>query len=186
MKKLVYKIATKFNARNIFWGVGGSQLLSYFDITREVNDLDIIVSKESIEEALIILSKLGSVSDIPIKEEYLTESFTCFNIDDMQLDVISGFKIKHECGVFEFKFEKNKLTYINLNNTIIPLTSLEQWYIAYLLMKKRDEKVNRIEEYFIKTKHVNVEDLKLYQNQQFACKINKRIDKLVKALEKSD
>lgn len=105
MEKVIEKITRRFEKQKILWGIGGSKLLSFYGITEEVNDLDIIVSKTSIKEVLAILLELGSATKIPKKEEYLTDSFNCFTIDNTEIDVMSGFIIKHEVGIFEFELK---------------------------------------------------------------------------------
>lgn len=180
MNNLILKIAREFRKAKIHWGIGGSKLLNFYGITNTVNDLDILVSKENIEEALQTLLKLGTPLEIPNKSEYLTESFHRFEVEGIELDLMSDFKIEHEAGVYDFQFDSTtKVQTVQLGDEEIPLTSLEEWYIAYLLMKNRESKVQMIEDYFIKEKKLDLGLLMNRMQQGIPIDVLMQINRLV-------
>lgn len=64
---------------------------------------------------------------------------------------MAGFIINHECGSYEYKFDQKSITLKKyLKNIEIPLTSPEDWYIIYQLLKNRQTKVELIENYLLK------------------------------------
>lgn len=57
--RVLLKITTEFEKNNICWGVGGSLLLFFKNITDFYRDIDLIVDKNDIEKANRILNLLG-------------------------------------------------------------------------------------------------------------------------------
>jgi len=180
MNKLIKKIVTEFGKAHIHWGIGGSQLLKFYGITETVNDLDLLIALEDIDAALLVLDSLGKRIEIPHKSEYITESFTRFQIDGIEVDVMANFKIEHEAGIYDFQFDKStKVKTVIVDEVPFPLTSLEEWYIAYLLMKDRDSKVGMIEAYLLKQKQIDLGLLMNRMHQGIPIEVLLRINRLV-------
>lgn len=149
MEKVLIELAKKFNKADIQWGIGGSLLLRHFNLTDRANDIDVIISESSFDNAIQILEGFA-IEKISIqKQEYSTKHYKVYEIHGIDLDIISGFTINHESGSYELIFDAQSITdRIEINDTILPYTSLEDWYVLYMLMKCRENKVNLIEEYF--------------------------------------
>lgn len=148
MLDVLLKLAKALNAENIVWGIGGSLLLKSYGIVDEVNDIDIIVSAQDIVKAVEILDRIAVKQNIPLKEEYKTKTFLTYKIDDISIDVMSSFIIMHPEGEYEYKFGKDSISKEEIiADTIIPYTSLEDWFVAYSLMVGRDNKVKAIRDY---------------------------------------
>jgi len=180
MNNVIINITREFRKADIHWGIAGSKLLNFYGITETVNDLDLIVTIEDVDSALLILDKMGTRIEIPNKSEYFTESFTRYLIDGIELDMMANFKIKHEAGIYDFQFDRTtKVQTFQLEEELIPLTSLEEWYIAYLLMKNRDSKAQIIEEYFLKEKKVDLGLLMNRMHQGIPVEVLLRINRLV-------
>lgn len=185
MDKVIKLIYDEFYKLNIFWAIGASKLLSYYNITETVNDLDIIVDYEDIDKAIEVLNKIGKSIYIPIKKEYLTDNFNKFMIGSTEIDVMSNFKIKYDDKIYKFIFDKNyPLKFIKSMGVLIPLCNLEDWYIAYMLMDGREEKVSMIENYFIEQGKLDVLLFKNFLDQTLPESIINHIDFTLEKIKK--
>ncbi len=143
-------IGEKLNEANITWAVGASVMLSHYGLINNPRDIDIFVSLEDVYKAHEILSSLGEKHPQKNSEIYATEHFHQYTIKDTGIDLMAGFKINHICGIYEYKFNRNSITStMNIDGVTIPLTSLEDWYVIYQLIPKREEKSKLIEDYLL-------------------------------------
>ncbi|MCF8021065.1 MAG: hypothetical protein K9L62_16940 [Vallitaleaceae bacterium] len=159
MDDVVTSLAEHLNKENIIWGVGGSYLLKEYGIVDEVHDLDIIVSEEDVKKTIEILDSIAERKTIPVKNEYRTKHFHIYSYRGVSIDVMSNFRIEHDNGVYEFLLDDQSIVFKKQKQgVVIPFTSLEDWLIAYKLMKGREEKVELIENYF-RTEGLNHREL---------------------------
>lgn len=143
-------IGEKLNESNILWGVGASLLLHQYVLVDKPNDIDLFVDVKDIEKADDILRKLGQKKPREKTGAYATEYFYEYTIHGFDVDVMAGFKINHDCGVFEYIFDHHSISeVVNINGVDIPFTSLEDWYVIYQLIPHRENKVNLIEAYLL-------------------------------------
>lgn len=148
MDDIVQSLAKALNSSNILWGIGGSYLLKAYGIVDEVHDLDIIIAAEDIPKAIQVLDTIAERKSIPIKDEYKTKHFSVYSYEGLSIDVMSTFRIEHIAGIYEFVLDELSIVERRQVNGIeIPFTSLEDWLIAYKLMRGRDSKVEMIENY---------------------------------------
>ncbi len=141
MDDIVQSLAKALNSRNILWGIGGSYLLKTYGIVDEVHDLDIIVAAEDITKAIQVLDTIAKRKSIPVKDEYRTKHFSVYSYEGLSIDVMSTFRIEHIAGIYEFVLDELSIVDRRpVNGIEIPFTSLEDWLIAYKLMKGRDSK----------------------------------------------
>lgn len=151
INNVLINIAKNLNNSNILWGVGGSLLLKKYNLLEKVNDIDIIVDYKDINKVEDIMNNLGKQKEIKGQLNYSTKRFLEYEIDGIDIDIMSIFIINGQSFKYEFYFDEKSITnYDNIKGIIIPYTSLEDWYIAYMLMEGRDEKVLLIENYFYK------------------------------------
>lgn len=146
---VLIKITEALNSTDILWGVGASMLLYQYKLVDNPSDIDITVSISDIKEVDRILSSMGEKLSESKSDIYLTEYFYEYIIDGVNIDVMAGFKINLTNSVFEYPFDKNSVPHhLKVGNTPIPFSSLEDWFVLYQLMPKREYKVNLIDEYF--------------------------------------
>jgi hypothetical protein len=144
-------IAQKLNAENIVWGVGASVLLSFYQLIDAPRDIDLLVALEDIEKADAILSSLGQKNLWEKSAAYSTRFFYEYTINGVDIDVMSGLKIHVQEYVYEHSFERQSITdHKTIDEIDIPLTSLEDWFVLYQLIPKREAKVAMIEDYLQK------------------------------------
>ncbi len=149
LQTVLLNIAMLFNDHNIKWALGGSLMLYYFKLVDDARDIDIIIAEKDISRAMGAINRIAKPIEVVQKKEYLTTYFKSFTVDDVDIDIMAGFKIKHSAGVYHFPFKTINITKkISLDSIEIPLSSLEDWYIAYLLMPGRAAKVKLIEDHF--------------------------------------
>lgn len=143
-------IGKNLNDANVVWGVGGSLLLNKFGLIDKPNDIDIFISTDDIEKADEILRTIGEKKKWEKTSTYSTKYFYEYVINGFDVDVMSGFAINHNDGIFRYIFDINSISELKMINDVnIPFTSLEDWYVIYQLIPKRKCKVEMIEKYIL-------------------------------------
>lgn len=143
-------IGEKLNCSNIAWAVGASILLNQFGLIDKPNDIDIFVDIKDIERADEILKSIGEKKNWERTATYSTKYFYEYIIDEIDVDVMAGFAVNHNSGVFEYTFDHDSISELKIINEIsIPFTSLEDWYVIYQLIPNRETKVEMIEKYLL-------------------------------------
>lgn len=143
-------IGKKLNDSGVVWGVGASLLLNQFSLIDKPNDIDIFVDIKDIDKVDEILKGIGDKKPWEKASTYSTEYFYEYVINGVDIDVMAGFRINHNSGVFEYVFDNRSISETRkINGVDIPFTSLEDWYVIYQLISGREAKVNMIEKYII-------------------------------------
>lgn len=143
-------IGDKLNNSDIVWGVGASILLNQFGFIDKPNDIDILVDIKDIARADEILKSIGEKKQWEKSANYSTKYFYEYIIGRIDIDVMAGFAINHNRGVFDYIFDYNSISDNKVINGVnIPFTSLEDWYVIYQLMPNRESKVKMIEKYLL-------------------------------------
>lgn len=143
-------IGEKLNEERIEWGVGASILLNHYGLIDKPNDIDILVSIKDIEKADKILKSIGEKKIWEKTETYSTKYFYEYIVNGVDVDVMAGLSINYNNGIFKYLFNQSSISEIKIINGVnIPLTSLEDWYIIYQLIPKREIKVTMIENYLL-------------------------------------
>lgn len=155
MLKTLSIIGEKLRNKNIIWGVGGSLLLSFYDLINKPNDIDILVDEADAEKFVEILFSIGEQKEARRSSPFQTVHFSKFRINNVDIDVMGGFAIEHEEGIYKLALTRESIVdYKNLSGVEIPLCSLEDWYILYWLIPNKQDKALMIE-YYLKTNGVS-------------------------------
>jgi len=137
------KLAKLLNKHNFEWSLGASLMLKLRGFDVFVDDIDVIVKTEEItrfEEVLKIYNfKKGNSST-----KYPTNHFYELSIDGVDVDIMIGFKIYTDEGIYNFD-DTTKVEEIKINGTLVYLSSLEEWLNAYNAMNRKD-KISIIQE----------------------------------------
>ena len=145
------KIATELNKANILWGLGGSKLLDCYHLIESVNDIDILIVESDIKQAENIFSIIATEQKAISKEPFATKHFRTYTHARTSIDVMAGFQIHHPKGLYTMEFDRLSLTDSTyINDTYIPLSSLEDWYILYTLIPRKQYKADLIEAHWKK------------------------------------
>ncbi|PKR78468.1 hypothetical protein CEY16_01545 [Halalkalibacillus sediminis] len=180
MLKTLAFIGDKLNDKNITWGVGGSLLLSFYEIIDNPNDIDILVDERDAPKVNEIISSAGKKKEALSTAPFRTLYFSKFRLFDNDIDVMGGFAIQHEKGIYKIRMQKESIVdYKKINGIEVPLCSLEDWYILYWLIPNKKEKALLIERY-LKTNGVeNPELLRKGMEQSLPLIVKERIEKLI-------
>lgn len=102
---------------------------------------------------LNISNSIGTKKEFEKSSTYSTKFFYEYTIDNIDIDVMSGFAINHSDGIFEYIFDSKSISnFKTINGIKIPFTSLEDWYVIYQLIPNREYKVEMIEKYLLSNK----------------------------------
>lgn len=143
-------IGQKLNEGKVVWAVGASVLLNHYGLADKPNDIDILVDLNSIEKADKILKGIGEKKTPQKIGIYSTKYFYEYVVNGFDIDVMSGLRIQHSNGVFEYIFDRSSIPEIKeINGVNIPLSSLEDWYVIYQLIPNREKKVEIIKNYLL-------------------------------------
>lgn len=143
-------IGKKLNEANIVWGVGASLLLNHYGLVDKPNDIDILVHKKDIEKVDALLQSIGQKKIRDRDTTYSTKYFYEYIVNGVDIDVMAGLTINHPEGSYKYVFDTQSISKkYEVNNIAIPLTSLEDWFVLYQLIPKREEKVKLIQEYLM-------------------------------------
>ncbi|MCU9613212.1 hypothetical protein OEV98_06560 [Caldibacillus lycopersici] len=139
-------IANNLNNKQITWALGGSLLLKFHQLVEAPNDIDILIEENHAHTINKILSTLGTTKEAIHTPPFRTKQFLKFQIQATSVDVMGGFAIEHQEGIFQLPFtEASIVEHRTINGIEIPLSALEDWWILYSLMPGKQEKANLLE-----------------------------------------
>lgn len=173
-------IGDRLSNENITWGVGGSLLLSFYNIIDKPNDIDILVDERNATKFNKIMSSIGKPKEALSANPFRTKYFSKYKINGVDIDVMGGFAIQHDEGIYKLSLQQASIVaHKKIHGVDIPLCSLEDWYILYLLIPNKQEKAMLIEKYF-RTHGVTYPHLlKEAMNHSLPLEVKGRIDKLL-------
>jgi hypothetical protein len=147
MKRIMELVAKEFNKQNITWAIGGSYLLKRYGINDGFNELDIMVSTDSSIVANEIMNTIAEKLEVVNNENYQTDSYECYQIDDLTVHIISNLKCNFNES-FSYKFDKEDINSIDIsNNEKIYFSHLLDWYVIYQEINN-EETSNLIEKHY--------------------------------------
>ncbi|MFA5466834.1 MAG: hypothetical protein WC251_03185 [Candidatus Izemoplasmatales bacterium] len=141
MNSLVKVIAKEFSDSGITWGIGGSLVLKRHGIELVVKDIDILTTVEDFEIASKILEDLGKSVHKPPYKGFESKRFASFEISGIEVDLMAGYQVFYDDNIYSYMFTKASVSLKDhFENGVINYTSLEDWYILYLLMNRVKDK----------------------------------------------
>ena len=177
MEDSLIKIARRFNAADITWALGASMLLHYKGLVLKPNDIDLVIALEDITCAQRILDELGVRKPLDFNANYATRYFAEYVIGGVDVDVMAGFRIITDETTVEYILNPKTFGTLNLKGTTIKLCPLEDWYVLYLLMPERGERVAAIKGYFLEN-GANREYLKAWAERDLPPVVTEQIREL--------
>lgn len=148
-KQALQKIARIFNENHISWGLGASSMLYFHGLVAQPRDIDLMVDEVDAEKAIALLAPFASEMQTDDgKGKYATRHFYEMVIDGQAVDVIGGYRILRGEWIYDFPTLKDlTLNTVELGGVEVPLTHLEDWYVAYLIMGDPKMRAPMIESY---------------------------------------
>ncbi|SDQ57150.1 hypothetical protein SAMN05216232_2623 [Virgibacillus subterraneus] len=149
MLKTLSLIGDRITNKNIIWGVGGSLLLNFYNLIDKPNDIDILVDEMNATKLNKMMTSIGKPKEVIRSNPFRTTYFSKYSIEDIDIDIMAGFAIQHNEGVYKLSIQQGSIVaHKKINGVDIPLYSLEDWYILYWLIPNKQEKAILIENYF--------------------------------------
>lgn len=170
IEQVLEKVVACLQHEQIHFGIGGSLLLAHHGLPVTPRDIDLVVALEDVERAIQLLSEMGTVVEHDETSLYATQVFQEFIIHDIDLDLMSGLRIRHDEGIFVYPFAEQ-----TINETGSPFMSLVDWYVIYQLIPGREQKVVMIE-HCLDDQEVDRERLEQLRRLNLPQDVNNRID----------
>ena len=144
------RLAERLNTLDIVWAAGASSVLYEHGLTASVNDLDILVRLEDAAKLDAYLEPYAVNPPETDHPKYKTAFFREYVIDGVEIDLIAGFAIAHEQGVYHYNFQHDAIDRVAILNGVgVPIAALEDWYVLYMLMDRKEDKTDLIESHFL-------------------------------------
>lgn len=159
LKQVLLKLAGLLNAGGVTWALGGSLLLQRHGLVTQARDIDLLVADEALplvheifDQYALLIEKNSEGAEITsiAPGTCRSEHFRTYLWEGVAIDVIAGFRIYTEEGVFaldlngEMPLEEDLVEGVSL-----PYMVLEDWLFAYGLMVGRGEKFEAILHYLM-------------------------------------
>ena len=139
IKNALLNIASVLNENNVNWGLGGSLLLYLSGIETSVADIDIVIDENDMNKIEMIVKDYDHIEKQKT-DIYQTERFYSVSFKGIDIDLMVGFKISNENGVYSFPAGKKLVDKsIIIDRTVINLCSLKDWLEAYIAMKRKNK-----------------------------------------------
>ncbi|MDD3478475.1 MAG: hypothetical protein PHP32_06320 [Candidatus Izemoplasmatales bacterium] len=146
--EIVVEITQRLEKHQIPYEIGGSASLWFHGIKTEVHDLDFLFDVKDQARVLALFENDHPVLENRSDSGYHTSGFAELKIRGMDVDLMFGFAIAHEHGVFRHQlWDKPLPSRVECLGKIVIVASLEEWLVWYALMR-REEKVKMIQTYF--------------------------------------
>lgn len=179
MQRCLIKIADLFNRNEVIWALGASMLLHYKGLIAKPNDIDLVVSLKDAEKADGLLCGEG-LRHPPYSDDvhYSTKYFHEYLIDGREVDLMAGFAINHPGGAYEYKLDPAALESFFVEDTEIPLCPMEDWFVIYMLMPGRENRVKSVEGY-LKENRCNLARLQFWLGEDIPDPAMSRIESFI-------
>ncbi|SDD64091.1 hypothetical protein SAMN05421663_11617 [Terribacillus halophilus] len=170
-------------ARDVPYSIGGSLLLHLKGLPVSPNDVDIIVERELFATAKEVLQERAvKYEDKPAQGRFLTRACTTFEMSDgLQVDLMTDFAVLYEKSVVRMPYtavtEQTK-------DGLLPLGSMEAWYVMYWLLPGKESKRDLMEDYFHRNGFADPRYLKQALTFDLPEAANKTINRLLAAARK--
>ena len=156
-KEAFYKIFSDFKEAGIRYGIACSMNLFLRGVVDEFHDIDLIVNISDIHKIEEIMKLNNAVLKETGGNGYCeSDIYMHFQFGRVDIDIISGFRLVTFNACYEYHFNQEELDYINIEDNLIPMISMEALYILYSMMEgwqaRRRYKRILIEEYLLREK----------------------------------
>jgi predicted nucleotidyltransferase len=154
---VLMKVSDILIKNNMRWGLGASSMLYFHGLVDNARDIDLMVHEEDALAALELLRPIAN--NIKTDDgcgKYATRHFYEMNIDGQAIDLIGGYRILKGDWIYSFPdIQAGVLETVEIDGYTLPLTRIEDWYVAYLLMGDPKDRTQCIEAHFEKNHSVN-------------------------------
>ena len=145
------RVARALNAAQIVWAVGATALLYLLEIEAEPERIELMVEIADFEPARATLRAVGGGSQpAPALNAACAVALRdVLRVDEVDFDLICDLTIRRKEGTYRYLFDQSRVAArLRLEDTLVPLTPLEDWYVLYQLIPGRAKLVTQISRYF--------------------------------------
>lgn len=149
LENVLKTIATLFNEAELDWAVGASLVLYHNGIVDNVNDIDIVIEGKDVKKAEALLLTHGTKQFTEKIPTYSNGYFGEFAINGVEIDMMSEMVINNYDCSYLYPFDKKSVvSHMMLEGINVPVSSLEEWFILYQMIPKKEIKVELLKGYF--------------------------------------
>lgn len=158
-----FKMCEAFEKENVKWNLFCSSSLFFLGITDDFNDFDLLIDKDSMESAKVVLKSLGmriqreemygfeidendfSPDELralaklmfkATKGKFVSDRYLDLASDDgVEVDVISGFRVGAMNTQYLYEYSEDRLEYVNICGQYIPVVCPEAQFVLYSMME---------------------------------------------------
>lgn len=178
--ELIKKIAIELNKLNCTWAIGGSVLLSNYGLIKKPKDIDILIDAKDADKVKKFMDTLGEMIELPSKDPFKTEEFFGYIVDGTMIEFLGGFKVDlGDKNTYEFILDESAINKVNLDGVTINMATLEDWFVAYSVMKDPKGRIPLIEQYFKFNGIKNEMLLKRNLNKYLPSNVKQDIERLI-------
>ena len=178
---ILKKIAEILNKLDCTWAIGSSMMLKFNGLVKNPRDIDILIEAKDSQKIKKAMDNIGQRLDLPSKDPFRTKEFFGYNIDGVEVEFMGDFSIELENkSIYKFILDEKSIKYLtNLDKVVIPTTTLEDWFVAYLVMGDPKGRVPIIKKYLVKNGIKHEELLKRNLEQDLPNDIRNEIIELL-------
>lgn len=155
-------ISNLFRKNNIHFEIGGSVMLFLLGMNKSPRDIDFILKEEDFERAMKLFNDVGVPLEFPHSGIYHTKHFASFSVSGIEIDLMVDFQVKNRGH--EVMISYHNPTLLVFENQTYPISNITLWYIAYLLMPRREQTQKLIESYILNQPGFDYQPFKPYQS----------------------
>ncbi|TVY10819.1 hypothetical protein [Paenibacillus cremeus] len=97
-----------------------------------------------------MLIDIGIDIEYAPKEPFCTKHFYHMEIEGVEVDLLGLFGIRHADGIYRLDFRQEDIAGTTwADGQAVPLSTLEDWFVLYLLIPGKQEKADLIERYWL-------------------------------------
>ncbi|WP_281883739.1 hypothetical protein [Paenibacillus sp. YYML68] len=100
------RIAEQLSSHGLEVGLGGSSMLAAHGLAEQPRDLDLLVALPDADAAHELLQQLGRSERLEPKEPYCSRFFVLYTIGRVEVDLIGGFGIRHDAGIYRLDWRR--------------------------------------------------------------------------------
>ncbi len=148
MNNIVLDLLSQLNDSKIRYAIGGSMMLKLrlFDVVPK--DIDIMVNESDFQHVVDLFQSVAEQVSKPSLIPFKTKYFTTLLLEDISIDIMAGFAYEHSEGIYYAIFDSKSVTdWEKIEGVKLPLMSLEEWYVMYLVMNRKN-KAEIIDDYW--------------------------------------
>lgn len=153
MLSALERVALALNGAGVRWAVGASMMLYLRGVTQTFGDIDIVLHPDDALSAHACLREVCTCVDAqqcaaPEKARVFSSNpFHRYVCGAAQIETMAGLHVRHHSGCYAYAFARGH-AHVLVGAQRVALCPLEDWYVLYQLMPRREHRLREIEAYW--------------------------------------